>query len=266
MIKGFNKFFESKSIHFEESKEFYSVRDRHRLSDSTIKDYFTDLIDDGFDISISVDMRDQSKIEDTMINENGIRLSYSVNLLKRIENPNKLGRSNTNLKKYSDFLELQSNYIKAFDVCCERICQSEELFINTKDIILIPFWGSGNSTKELDDFNLSVRFYSYITTNELIDARKEFQTNDNPLKQSYKKIIEMLKKRGVSEAERLVDTQDVEEHGFIMFGFLTNDEIIILADFHYDEEPGKNGLIIHQGEVDRAINEYNSGNCSDYLE
>ena len=110
MIKGFNKFFESKSIHFEESKEFYSVRDRHRLSDSTIKDYFTDLIDDGFDISISVDMRDQSKIEDTMINENGIRLSYSVNLLKRIENPNKLGRSNTNLKKYSDFLELQSNY------------------------------------------------------------------------------------------------------------------------------------------------------------
>jgi hypothetical protein len=265
-ILNWNKFFESKSIHFEESDEFKSVRDKHRISDSLIKDFFTDLIDEGFDLSTSVGMKSINKIEDVELSVDGIRISYYVKISKRIENPNKLGRSQIDLHKYSNFLELQTNYIKTFDLCCERISQSEDLSIAEKKIILIPFWGAGNSTKESDDFSLTAHFYSYVSTNDLIEARKKFEKTDSPIKKAYDKIVDILKKRGVSEAERLIDTQDVEEQGFVMFGFLTNDEIIVLADFHYEEpQTSGDGLVIHYEEVDRAIKDYKDGYCSDYL-
>jgi len=269
MIKSFQKFNESKTIYFEESEEFFSVKDKHRMSDSVIKDYFTDLVDDGFEIKIVVDMKAQSKIEDVEISVDGIRLSYLINLSKKVNNPCEtaiyLSRS-INLKKYSDFIELQSNYIKIFDDCCDRICKSEDLNINTKFILNIPFWGAGGSNKELDDFKLSARFYSYVSTNDLIEAKKKFESTDTPIKKVYDKISKMLKDKGVLEADRLIDTQDVEEHEFIMFGFLTNDEIIVLADFYYENpQTSKDGLIIHYEEIARAVRYYKDGYCSDYL-
>lgn len=265
-ILNWSKFFESKTIYFEESEEFYSVQDKHRISDSVIKDYFTDLVDDGFEIQIAVEMKAQSKIEDVEMSVDGIRLSYLINLSKKVNNPNETVKYNTNLKKYSDFIELQSNYIKIFDDCCDRICKSEDLHLNTKFILNIPFWGAGGSNKELDDFKLSARFYSYVATNDLIEAKKKFENTDTPIKQAYDKISKMLKDKGVLEAERLIDTQDVEEHGFIMFGFLTNDEIIVLADFHYENpQTSKDGLVIHYEEIERAVRYYKDGYCSDYL-
>ena len=196
-----------------------------------------------------------------------IRLSYLINLSKKVNNPNETAKYNINLKKYSDFIELQSNYIKIFDDCCDRICKSEDLNLNTKFILNIPFWGAGGSNKELDDFKLSARFYSYVSTNDLIEAKKKFESTDTPIKQSYDKISKMLKDKGVLEAERLIDTQDVEEHGFIMFGFLTNDEIIVLADFYYENpQTSKDGLVIHYEEIERAVREYQSGGCDDYLQ
>ena len=266
MIKSFQKFNESKTIYFEDSEEFYSVEDRHKLSDSLIKDYFTDLVDDGFEIQIAVEMKAQSKVEDVEMSADGIRLSYLINLSKKVNNPNETAKYNINLKKYSDFLDLQSNYIKIFDDCCDRICKSEDLNINTKFILNIPFWGAGNSNKELDDFKLSARFYSYVVTNDLIEAKKKFESTDSPIKQAYDKIVKMLKDKGVLEANRLIDTQDVEENEFVMFGFLTNDEIIVLADFYYEEsQTSKDGLIIHYEELDRAVKDYKDGHCSDYL-
>ncbi len=265
-ILNWSKFFESKTIYFEDSEEFFSVQDKHKLSDSVIKDYFTDLVDDGFEIQIAVEMKAQSKIEDVEMSADGIRLSYLINLSKKVNNPNETAKYNINLKKYSDFIELQSNYIKIFDDCCDRICKSEDLNLNTKFILNIPFWGAGGSNKELDDFKLSARFYSYVSTNDLIEARKKFESTDSPIKQAYDKISKMLKDKGVLEAERLIDTQDVEEQGFIMFGFLTNDEIIVLADFHYENpQTSKDGLVIHYEEIERAVRYYKDGYCSDYL-
>ena len=266
MIKSFQKFNESKTIYFEESEEFFSVQDKHRMSDSVIKDYFTDLVDDGFEIQIVVDMKAQSKIEDVEMGVDGIRLSYLINLSKKVNNPCETAKYNINLKKYSDFIELQSNYIKIFDDCCDRICKSEDLNINTKFILNIPFWGAGGSNKELDDFKLSARFYSYVSTNDLIEAKNKFESTDTPIKKAYDKISKMLKDKGVLEADRLIDTQDVEEHGFIMFGFLTNDEIIVLADFYYENpQTSKDGLVIHYEEIERAVRYYKDGYCSDYL-
>lgn len=52
MIKNFNKFCESVSLNFEESEEFNKIKDKLKIPDEVIKDYFIELIDEGSEIDI----------------------------------------------------------------------------------------------------------------------------------------------------------------------------------------------------------------------
>lgn len=268
-IFKWSKFLESKTIHFENSEEFYQIEDKYRLPDSLIKDYFTDLIDEGFEIRIAAEMFSQQKIEGTKMSDDGIKISYHIYFTKKIENPTSEYSRTTNSDKYKDFLNNQLNYISIFDECSDRIIKSEDLDVRTnKTIVEIPFTGAGNNLKEFGTFELRLSMYHYIITNDLIEAKKRFQKTDSPVKQAHEKVVKMLKERGVIEAERLIDSQDIEELGFVSFGFLTNDEIIVIADFYHEDEEDlndKDRLVIHYDELDRAVKSYEEGYCSDNL-
>jgi len=269
-IFKWSKFLESNTIHFENSEEFYQIEDKYRLPDSLIKDYFTDLIDEGFEIQIASEMFSQQKIEGTKMSDDGIRISYDISFTKQIENPtNDYSKSYyMDTDKYKDFLDNLSNFIKIFEECSGRISKAEDRNVKTKTVSEVPFIGSGNNLKEFGTFSLRLSMYHYIITNELIEAKKRFQKENSPLKQAQENIVKMLKERGVIEAERLIDSQDIEELGFVSFGFLTNDEIIVIADFYHEDEEDlndKDRLVIHYDELDRAVKSYEEGYCSDNL-
>jgi hypothetical protein len=174
-IIKWQKFLESNTIHFENSEEFYQIEDKYRLPESLIKDYFTDLIDEGFEIQIASEMFSQQKIEGTKMSDDGIKISYDIYFTKKIENPTSEYSRTTNSDKFKDFLINQLNYISIFDECSDRIIKSEDLDVRTKTVVEIPFTGSGNNLKEFGTFKLGLSMYHYIITNDLIEAKKRFQ-------------------------------------------------------------------------------------------
>ena len=253
MIKSFTQFNESKSIHFEESDEFKSVMEKNRLSDSTIKDYFTDLIDErGFEIEINCRMG---------IIEGGIKIYYQISVVKNIQNPTE--KNSIKANNYLNFLNEQVKDIHLINECISRLSQSEDLNFDFNNMLQVPFWGAGNNSKDSSEFNIVIQLTQEIETNDLNIARDKFEKTDSPIKQAYDKIVKILKDNEVVDAERLIDTQDIEEYEYMMFGFLTNDEIIVIADYHYNDP--KVGVVIHNHELERAIKYYKNGQCNEYL-
>jgi hypothetical protein len=83
----------------------------------------------------------------------------------------------------------------------------------------------------------------------------------NPIKTAYEKVINMLDKAGVIPARELVDTNVYTNDGgreVTMFGFLTDNEIIVIAEF---TEPHP-GLQIDEAEFKRAVDLYHSGSVA----
>lgn len=257
-LKKWRSFFESnKSIYFSESDEIKEVKDKLKLSDNQIQDYFYDVLDEGFYIEINSTIFEKSY---------GADINYSVELSISILNPAKTTNSSPKLNDYSEFLETQSKLLKSIEGCSERLCFAEEIKLVNCHVTGVPFWGSGNNTREQSNLTVRIHLIQEIHTDEVEKARKKFESIDSPVKKFYDRLVKLLKSRGVVEAERLIDTQDVEEHGFIMFGFLTNDEIIVLADFYYENpQTSKDGLVIHYEEIERAVEYYQQGWCNEYL-
>lgn len=256
-LKKWQAFFEAKSIYFSESDEIKEVKDKLKLSDNQIKSYFYDVLDEGFYITINSTIFEKSY---------GADINYSVELSISILNPAKTSHSSPKLNDYSEFLETQSKLLKSIESCTERLCFAEEIKLANCHVTGVPFWGSGNNTREQSNLTVRIHLIQEIHTDEVEKARKKFESNDSPVKKFYDRLVKLLKSRGVAEAERLIDTQDIEEHGYIMFGFMTNDEIIVIADYHYDQPYNSDSsLIIHQHEMDRAVEYYQDGECSEYL-
>jgi hypothetical protein len=247
MIKSFNHFNESKDvIHFEDSQEFHDVKMKYKLSNDMIKDYFTDLIDErGFEIKdINCGLGSI---------KNGIQLSYRISFLKILQNPEE--RNSVKSSNYLEFINEQVKDIKLINECLLRFSEVEELNIKFNNVIQVPFWGAGGNTKKTSEFEIIASLVQEIETNDLNTARESFKKSNNPAKVAYYKVIKILQDSGVTPADRLIDSVDHGE-GYIMFGFITDDEIIVIADYHYDS---KIGLVIHEDEVDRAISYYEDG-------
>lgn len=253
MLKSFRQFNESYVIHFEESQEFQDVKSKHKLSNDVIKDYFTDLIDErGFEIKDINCGMDGSSIT------NKIQLRYHISVIKKVQNP--ITDRHLEVDNYLNFLEELVKDIKLTNECISRISGSEELNLKFNRISSVPFCGAANNS---GDFEIRIVLAQDIETNDLNIARDKFEKNDSPVKQAYDKLVKILVKEGVKEAKMLIDIQNIEEEECIMFGFLTNDEIIVLADYHYNDP--NVGLVIQDSEIIRAITHYQNGYCSEYL-
>ena len=88
---------------------------------------------------------------------------------------------------------------------------------------------------------------------------------DNPEREAYQSVIRKLVEMGIPEkdAEKLIDLHpDWEDMDYIIFGFMTNDEILSIAT--YDKIKKK--LFFERNDLIHAVEYYQQGECNGYLE
>jgi len=254
MIKSYRQFNESKfALDFEESSEWQDVKQKHSLGDSTLKDYFTDLIDDrGFEV-VRI-------IPQMFTLESGLKIKYTITFSRMIDNPtNKHYFASS--ETYLNFLNEQSEDLEVLNNCLKRIQDSEDLEIESNGITNIPFFGAGENLKENTQFEIRIRLVQKVVTNDLVDAKSKFHSQTNPARESLEKIIKLLEEKGVKEARQLVTT-NIVEGDCILYGFLTDDEIIVVGNFYFDGEK----LLIDDSEINLAVKAYKNGDCKDALQ
>jgi hypothetical protein len=254
------KQFESKStLYFGDSEEFNQVKLKHRISDEIIKDYFSDVIDSDFQIEIICGL---GELTGTKPEE--FELNYVLRMTKYFKNPLDINKQKSSTNQYIKYLKNVSDSIKSVEDCTELIKTAEDLKIVSSEIVQIPFLGAGNSTKENGEIYIVVKLSQRVVSDDLSIARNKFQNSMTPIKVAYEKVITMLDKAGVIRAREIVDTNNYTNDGgrpSTMFGFLTDDEIIVIAEFT-DPHPG---LQIDDEEFKRAVDSYHKGYCNDLL-
>ena len=251
MIKSWQQF--NESVHFEGSPEFLNIRNKYALNKIDIQDFLQDLEDER-DISCSSFQSRVSKFDDEQI-----VIKTWINFSKSYKNPK------FELNDYQSFLKQQMDDINQILTTCERIAKVEELEVIQKKVEYIPFLGAGNNQKELDGLRLLITFQRVVETDEMVQAHKEFSKRDNPEKEAYEAVIKELVKYGIpqKDAGKLIDLHpDWENMDYIIFGFMTNDEILSIATYNKKEKR----LFFERNELIHAVEYYQQGDCSDYLD
>lgn len=251
MIKSWQQF--NESVYFEGSPEFLNIRNKYALNKSDIQDFLQDLEDER-DISCSSFQSRVSKFDDEQI-----VIKTWINFSKSYKNPK------FELNDYQSFLKQQMEDINQILTTCERIAKVEELEVIQKKVEYMPFWGAGNNQKELDELRIVITFQRVVETDEMVQAHKEFSKRDNPEKEAYEAVIKELVKYGIpqKDAEKLVDLHpDWENMDYIIFGFMTNDEILSIATYNKKEKR----LFFERNDLVHAVEYYQQGGCSEYLE
>ena len=252
MIKSWQQFNES-SVYFEGSPEFLKVRVKYALKKEDSLDYLQDLEDETDVQCVSVQSR-VSKFDDKEI-----QIKTWAQLSKSYKNPKLL------LNDYQSFLKEQVKDIEQILTTCERIAQVEELQIIQKKVEAPPFQGAGANQNDFGELRITIAFQKTIETDEMERAHKEFVKRDNPERQAYEAVIKELVKYGIpqKDAEKLVDLHpDWENMGYIIFGFMTNDEIVSIATYNKIEKR----IFFERNDLIHAVEYYQQGDCSDYLE
>lgn len=252
MIKSWQQFNES-SIYFEGSTEFLKVREKYALKKEDILDFLQDLEDESDVQCLSVQSR-ISKFDDEKI-----VIKTWIQLTKSYKNPK------ISLDDYLSFLKQQTEDINQIMTTFDRIANVEESKIIQKKVESHPFQGAGNNENEFSELRILMVFEKTIESNEMVKAHKEFSKRDNPEKEAYESVIKELVKYGIpqKDAEKLVDLHpDWEDMDYIIFGFMTNGEILTIAT--YDKVKKK--LFFERNELLKSFRLYDEGECSEYLE
>lgn len=250
MIKSWKKFNESK-IHFEESDEYRNLLHKYSIKKEDIKDLLDDLSDET-DFQCKHVLNNIKKITD-----HSFVLLTTITMFKQYKNPK-------GFKEHQDYLKLQSSDLDWVMKTAERISHTEETELSSYEIERIPFQGAGNNTSDYDDLDLRVKFEKEILSDEINKAYQNFLKSDNPERNAYEQVIKKLIEIGIPEkhANKLIDAHpDYEDMDYVMFGFMTNDEIVAVATYDKD----KKQLFFDKRELERALDYYENGDCSDYL-
>jgi vacuolar-type H+-ATPase subunit I/STV1 len=252
MIKSWQQFNES-SVYFEGSPEFLKVRNKYALEKEDILDFLQDLEDER-DISCSSFQSRLSKFDNEQI-----VIKTWINFSKSYKNPK------FELNDYQSFLKEQIKDIDQILITCERIAQVEELQIIQKKVESPPFQGAGANQNDLGELRIAIVFQKTIQTDEMERAHKEFIKKDNPEREAYQSVIRKLVEMGIpgKDVEKLIDLHpDWENMDYIIFGFMTNYEILPIAT--YDKIKKK--LFFERVELNKALDAYKTGECNEYLE
>jgi len=267
MIKSWKKFNESK-IHFEESDEYKNLKHKYSIKKEDIKDLLDDLSDETDFQCSSV----QNFIKN--ITDHSFVIVTHIKLFKWYKNPNyipdlttyaqDINNETKAFKEYQNYLKLQSSDLDFVMKTCQRISKTEETGISSYEIEKIPFQGTGTWKNQYDDLDLRVTFEKEIKSDEIYKAHKAFLKSDNPERNAYKQVIKKLVEIGIPEkhANKLIDAHpDYEDMDTVLFGFMSNDEIVAVATYDKD----KKQLFFDKRELERALDYYENGDCSDYL-
>jgi hypothetical protein len=248
MIKSWKLF--NESIYFEGSKEFLDIKNKYSLKKEDIKEYIQDL-EDNKDIKVDNFYNKVSKF-----NDEEITVISVLTLRKLYKN------KSSEIEGYMSFLKEQLDDINYILSVCESISRSEDLEIKIIKTGNLPFQGGQNSKES--PLSLSIVFQRTIETDEISKAHKEYMKKGNPEREAYESVIKELVKYGIpkEDAESLVDLHpNWENMDYIIFGFMTDDEIISVAT--YDKNSKK--IFFERNDILKASRIYDEGGCGNYL-
>lgn len=250
MIKSFKKFNES-AIFFAESDEFKNVLNKHKTPKDLIHDYLMDITDSN-EIEVGNPTTYLKRI-----NENSFNVLMIIRLKKIYKN------FSYDLDKYLNLIEEQSEDIKVIKKYCNLICEQEGYNVKYENIS-IPFLGSVNNTKDVGYLYLDVKFIKIINSSDLDIAYKKYLKSDNEYKNAYQLVVKKMVESGIPEnnVENLIDIHpEYDEMDMIIFGFLTNDEIIEIAEYNKNTKK----LLFEENGIKRSVRDYKNGDCDQYI-
>lgn len=254
MIFNWKFFNESnQAIYFSESDIYKDLIKNTKIPNSIFDDFLIDLKDD-FDMEYVI----SQIVAAGKITENSVPILILLKISKKYPNSSfdkRTNQHNMDLKKFESFLKSQINDINNINNIVERMCKSENIEILSQSI---------DNSKSYTELNIHIKMEKLIMTDEFHKAQLEFNKNlpNNEIIKKKNLIIDKLIKMGVKEDEcsKLIDVHpDYENMDYVIYGFLTDDEIIDIA--HYNKESGE----VSYTNIIKAVRYYNLGYCNGIL-
>jgi hypothetical protein len=254
------KIFENIEFDFERTKEFINLVKKWGIDENKILNFFDDLIDDDV---VFQQKQGIIKYEDDENKFEIVILLYFEYTFDKIEYNINNGYL-YNFSDYKRFIEKQNQIFSDIQRSVKIFTEAERLIISNRGtgISKIPFYmlQDGRNSKLMVEYKL----ISKIESSDVSIEYKKFKNMENPIGDYRDNLVSELVEEGIVPefAEILIDVDPgYKESDFVFFGFMTNDEIILIATYDNEEKKSKIDII----EFNRAIELFYDGYCSDIL-
>lgn len=257
MIKSFKKFNEQVDPKipmgfdpfFMKSEEFEEVLEKNSLSKEIIMDYLDEIYDSN-----------EIEIKNISSSLRGIsETSFTSETVVRTEKSYK--KRTQTLDNYLSLITEQSEDLNTIKKYCQRISDQENYDLDFK---------SFHSDSGVDKYgmcigtlHISIVFSKRIEDSDLGVAYEKYKSKSS-YRSSYIEVVKKMISSGISEKDvkSLIDVHPgMEEMEVIVFGFLTSDEIIEIAEF--DKESKK--INYFEENITKSVKLYNEGECDEYI-
>jgi hypothetical protein len=247
-------------INFEDSDSYKNLVKKWGLDDREMMNHFDDLVDEGVEFYYKQGIIDYEKTPDEFKLIIILYFEYNLKKVKKISDSSYL----YSFSDYNRFIKKQNDIFSLIESSVKRFISAEKLNIefDGTGISNIPFYMLQDERK--NKLRVNYKLSLLINSPEVNKEYKKFISNKNPLSESKDKLVMSLIRGGINQefAEDLLDvhpgylTDEV-----VLFGFNTDDEIIIIATF--DKETGS--LNIDKNEFRRALEYFYNGYCAEIL-
>jgi hypothetical protein len=264
MIKSFQKYFESVgAISFRDSDQYKSLIKKWGLSKDDIDNYFDDLNDDNIRIRYDqgiIDHEDKTKdISKYFSIKIVLYFKYKLEKIKSFDNYTTF----LNLDSYNLFLKKQIDTLEKIESSVNRFIDGENLKLESKYSSGVPFYLSQDERR--NEMSITYRLSFEVESDDLVKSIKEYTNTPNPLGEAKDIVVnKLINKYGIKPefADTLIDAHpDYHNMVHIPIGFLTDGEIIVIANFNV--EMGK--VDFYNNELNRSIEYFYDGYCADIL-
>ncbi len=248
---------EANSDTFKSSEQYSELCKKYAIDKNSIKEYFTDITDDFNTVFISNVYLTHNDINIFNINFN-IRFLISYPAIQ--DDSDKI----LNINEYTKMLEKQLLDIKIINGNCERFSKMEGFDMNiTKTHI--PYAGL-TSLKRSSELCIEYRCTKTVSSNDMAIAKRNYldsiTSEEKDINDCLQKIETKLIDEGITKVERLIDIHPGhEEMNIVIFGFLTNSEIITVAEYNKRNKT----LQFDRNGIANAVQAYLDGECDEYL-
>lgn len=260
------KVFENIDFKFQNTQQFKTLIEKWGFDENDLLNYFDDLIDDGvifnFKQSITDYEKDKNKFNIVIL----LYFEYTFSKVKYNDTGEFTSSYLYNFSDYKKFIEKQNKIFTDIESSVKRFVDAEHLIISKAGtgISKIPFHMSQDERNK--KLKVHYRLVSEIESSDANLEYEKFKKRKNPLGEHRDALISKLVEDGIHPefANQLIDVNpgyEDEEEENVFFGFLTDDEIIVIAS--YDKKTERGNII--RDEYERAVNSFYEGHCSDIL-
>ena len=261
MIKNFEKFFEASEYDFRYSNERREVVKKWGISIETINDYLEDLKDDNIYYTFSQGILDENKTDLSKKFQMICMISFEYKFQLINELP-EFSSTVYNFGDYKKFITKQVEVLDKVENSVKRLMQGERLELIKKYVSDVPFYMIQDERK--NSLKITYRLKFEVESGDYQKAKDKFFKKPNPIGDAEDEVVKFFVDEGILPkfAKDLIDIDPGhKESKVVMFGFLTNNGIYVVASYNKENEK----LKFHEDEIANALKDFYDGYCSDYL-